>query len=269
VFERLDPARAPREVIVSRALAERYWRGGESAVGKRVRMTPDGAWYTIVGVAGDVRGTALEEPPDETIYLPLVTIPGAGERESASDVRWTPREIALVARSAGDPALIASRVTSVVRELDAGVPVYGARAMTEVVVQASARTSFMLLLLGIASTVALALGAVGIYGVISYVVSLRTREIAVRLALGAQPADVRRMVSRQAIAVAAIGIGVGIVGAVGTTRALGALLFGVSPTDAVTLVSAAVLLLGVAVVASWLPAQRAAGVDPAQALRAE
>jgi len=141
--------------------------------------------------------------------------------------------------------------------------------MTEVVAQAGARTSFTLVMLAIASAVALALAAVGIYGVLSYVVSLRTREIAVRLALGARPADVRRMVTRQAVAVAALGAGVGLVGAVAVTRVLAALLFGVSPTDAATMVGAAALLLAVAAVASWLPARRAAGLDPARALRAE
>ena len=268
VFDRPDPARAPREVIVSRALADRYW-AGEQAVGKRVRMAPTGAWYTVVGVAGDVRGSGLEQPPDETLYLPLVTALGAAERDTGRETQWTPREVAFVARSAGDPALLAAGVESAVHALDPAVPLYGARAMTEVVAQAAARTSFTLVMLAIASAVALALAAVGIYGVLSYVVSLRTREIAVRIALGARPADVRRMVTRQAVAVAALGTGIGLLGAVVVTRALAALLFGVSPTDPVTMAGAAALLLAVAAVASWLPAHRAAGLDPAQALRAE
>ena len=134
---------------------------------------------------------------------------------------------------------------------------------------ASARTSFTLALLGIASTLALVLGAVGIYGVISYVVSLRTREIAIRMALGARPQDVWRMVSRQAASVAAVGIVVGLVGALALMRLLRALLFGVSPTDPVALAGAAVLLIAVSAAASWIPARRAASLDPAQALRAE
>ena len=267
-FDRPDPDRAAREIVVSRSVADRYWRGA-SAIGKRVRMAPVGAWYTIVGVAGDVRGTALEQPPDEIIYLPLVVALGATDDAAAVEMRWTPSEVAFVARSDGNPSALALRVQSAVRAIDAGVPTYGARAMTEIVAQAAARTSFTLVLLGIASGVALALGAVGIYGVISYVVSLRTREIAIRLALGAQAGDVRRMVTRQAATVSLVGIAVGLVGALLVMRALEGLLFGVSPTDPLSLIGAAMLLIAVSAGASWLPARRAAALDPAQALRSD
>jgi predicted permease len=269
-FERPDPDRAVREVILSRSVAERYWPG-QRAIGKRVRMSPSpvGAWYTVVGVAGDVRGTTLEQPPDEIIYLPFVVALGATDAAGPPETRWTPLEIAFVARSAGGATSIATRVEAAVRAIDPGVPTYGARAVTDIVAQAAARTSFTLVLLAIASAVALLLGAVGIYGVISYVVSLRTREIAIRMALGAQARDVRRMVSRQAAAVAAVGVATGLVGALALMRVLRALLFGVSPTDPVALAGAAVLLVTVSAAASWLPARRAASLDPAHALRAE
>jgi predicted permease len=269
-FEAPDPDRAVREVILSRSVAERYWPA-QSAIGKRVRMSPSpaGAWYTVVGVAGDVRGTALDQPADEIIYLPFVVALGATDSAGVPERRWTPFEVAFVASSAGGAASIATRVEAAVRAVDPGVPTYGARAMTEIVSQASARTSFTLVLLGIASAVALVLGAVGIYGVISYVVSLRTREIAIRLALGAQPGDVRRMVSRQAATVAAVGVVAGLAGALTLMRVLRALLFGVSPTDPLALAGAALLLVAVSAAASWLPARRAASLDPAQALRAE
>ena len=153
------------------------------------------------------------------------------------------------------------------RAREPAVPTYGARSMTDVVTQAASRTSFTLLLLGIAAVVTLVLGAVGIYGVVSYVVSLRTREMAVRLALGAQPAHVRRVVSRQATAVAGAGVVVGLAVAVAITRVLRAILFEVSPTDLTSLVGAAAALMAVASIASWLPARRAARLDPAQALR--
>ena len=182
---------------------------------------------------------------------------------------WTPRDIAFVTRTSGDPAIVGSRAERVIRDLDAEVPAYGARSMGEVVARSAARTTLTMTLLGIASLVALALGAVGIYGVISYVVSLRTREIAVRMALGARPVDVRRMVSGQAAVVAAIGIAVGIAGAFALTRVLSALLFGVSPVDPATMIVAAAILAGVAAVAAWLPARRAAALDPAQALRSD
>jgi putative ABC transport system permease protein len=141
--------------------------------------------------------------------------------------------------------------------------------MLDVVARAQARTTFTLMLLGIASSIALVLGAVGIYGVIAYVVSLRTKEIAVRLALGARASEVRGMVVRQALVVSLVGIVGGVVGAVGLTRALGSLLFGVSPTDVPTLAGSAFILLAVAAASSWLPARRAAAVDPALALRSE
>jgi predicted permease len=266
-FDRPDPARAPREVIVSRALAARYWSRGESAIGKHVGMPNFREWYTVVGVAGDVRGTALEQPPDEIVYLPLVAAPGAGP-VTPDETHWTPREMSFVVGTSGSPSSIAARAASVIRAIDPSVPLYRPRAMSEVLSAAAARTTFTLLLLGIASTVALALGAVGIYGVVAYIVSLRAREIALRLALGAEPVHVRRMVSQQSLGVAAVGVLAGLAGAIGVTRLLSALLFGVSPTDPVSLIGASALLLAVALAASWLPARRAAAMDPGRVLRA-
>ena len=182
---------------------------------------------------------------------------------------WTPRDIAFVTGSTGDPATVGGRAERAIRQLDPEVPAYGARSMADVVAQSAARTTLTLTLLGIASLVALALGAVGIYGVISYVVSLRTREIAVRMALGARPVDVQRMVSRQAGVVVGVGIAVGLAGAVALTRVLSALLFEVSPVDPPTMIVAVAILAGVAAIASWVPARRASALDPAQALRAD
>jgi putative ABC transport system permease protein len=261
-FDPPDPDRARREVIVSRALAERYWPGGHG-VGKRVRMMPVGDWFTVIGVAGNVRGTTLEQPPDETVYLPLVITPGF------DTLRWTPRDVAIVVRSAGTPELIGTPSEDAVRRVDPSIPLYAARPMSDVVAGAEVRTRFTLLMLGVASSIALVLGAVGIYGVIAYVVSLRTKEIAVRLALGARASEVRRMVVRQALIVAVIGVVAGVAGAIAMTRALGSLLFGVSPTDVITLLVSAFALLVVAAAASWIPARRAAAVDPALALRGE
>ncbi len=267
-FDDPDPSRAVAEVVVSRALANRYWPRAW-AVGKRIRLAPLGAPFTIVGVVGDVRGTALEQPADETVYTPIVVALGALADRPMAPVLWTPRDIALVARTNGDPSLISARVEGAIRSLDPSVPTYGARVMTEVVAQASARTTLTMLMLAIASAVALALGSVGIYGVVSYVVSLRTREIAVRLALGAQPADVRRLVSLQAGLLVLLGIGAGLAASVAVTRVLSAVLFGVSPVDPVALAGATILLAGVASIASWIPVHRASGLDPAQALRAD
>ena len=267
-FDTPDLTRDRREVIVSRSLALRYWPR-DRAIGKRVRVSPFGEFYTIIGVAGDVRGTALEQPPDEIVYFPLVVALGGGMAGPPTETLWTPREVAFVARAVGNPTQIASRVENAVRALDPTVPAYGGRPMADVVAQAAARTTLTLMLLGIASAVALALGSVGIYGVVSYVVSLRTREIAVRLALGARPAQVRWMISRQAGILVALGIAVGLAAAVAVTRVLGALLFGVSPVDPASMLGAAAVLACVAVVGSWVPAHRASTLDPARALRSE
>jgi predicted permease len=271
-FDAVDPAQAPREVVVSRSVAARYWPT-DRALGKRVRLAPVGDWYTIVGVAGDVRGSGLDQPPDEIVYVPLVVALGAAAPAAAGPAAprtlWTPRDIAFVVRTERDADIVGRRVQDAVRGIDPELPAYGARAMAGVVAQAAIRTTLTLVLLAIASGVALTLGAVGIFGVVSYVVSLRTREIAVRLARGAQPGHVRRLVSAQAAAVVAIGIPAGIAGSLALTRVLAALLFGVTPVDPPTLAGATVLLAVVAGIAAWVPAYRASKLDPAQALRAD
>jgi ABC-type antimicrobial peptide transport system permease subunit len=194
-------------------------------------------------------------------YFPLLP--------AREDPRWTPRDISFVVRTTGDAAPVAGAARDVVRGLDPSLPIYRIRALSDIVAQASARRTFTLLLIGGASGVALLLGAIGLYGVMSYVVTLRTREMGIRLAIGAQPHELRRMVLRQGLLVAALGVVVGLAGAVGLTRFLAALLFEVSPTDPPVLGLAAAFLLGVAVLASWLPARRAAVVDVASTLRTE
>ncbi len=268
-FERPDGARAPLEAIVTRAFAERYWKG-QSAVGRRMRFAPAGPEFTVVAVTGDVLGNGLDQKPEETVYLPLVTAPGPADSSGApGTARFAPREVAFVVRAAGAPLAVALSVEQALRALAPDVPVYHARPMEEVVAHSAARTSFTLQLLGIASLTALALGAIGIYAVIAHMVTLRRREIAVRIALGARPAEVRRMVARQALAIASIGVVLGLGAAAILTRFLAALLFGVARGDVVTFAAAIAVLGAVAVAASWLPARRAATVDPAVTLQAE
>jgi predicted lysophospholipase L1 biosynthesis ABC-type transport system permease subunit len=194
------------------------------------------------------------------IYYPMV--PAAGD--SSNGVRST---MSVVVRAAGDARGAAAAVRREVRALDAGLPIFNLRPMEEVVRRSMARTSFTLLLLGVAATVALLLGAVGIYGVISYTVSLRTREIGVRMALGARAGNVGWMVTRQGLVLALLGVGVGLAGAVALTRSLRALLFDVCPGAPLTLGAAALALVLVAALASLLPALRAAKVEPVEALR--
>ncbi len=259
-FTRPDPPRVFLEAVVSRAFAERYW-ANQSPIGKRVRIFSKGPWYTVTGVVENVRDRGLEHPQDPILYCPLLP--------AREDPRWMPRDIAFVVRTAGDPAAVSSSIRDVVRDLDPSLPLYRIRTLADIVAQASARRSFALLLVGGASAVALLLGAIGLYGVMSYVVTLRTREMGIRLAIGAPPDQLRRMVLRHALAVATLGIAVGLAGAVALTRFLAALLFEVSPTDPTVLALAAVLLLAVAGVASWIPARRAAGIDLAGTLRTE
>lgn len=257
----LDPARAPREVVVSQAFADRYWTAA-AAVGKRIRMNPVDPWSTIVGVVGSTRDDGLEKAPAQVVYNQLVT-------RSVTGAPWTPRDVAFVVRAADDPSTLASGVRTAVRGAAPSLPVYRLMPLGELLAAAVSRTTFTLLLLGVAALVAMAIGATGIYGVIAYLVALRTREIGVRLALGAQPGDVRRMVVWRALGDAATGVAVGLAGAVAVTRTLSSLLFGVSPTDPAVLAAAAVLLLATATAASWWPARRAAGLDPAIALRGD
>ena len=267
-FDRPDPARAPFQVIITRAFARRYW-GDRPVVGRRLRlMAPTGPWFTVVGVTGDVHGNRLDQPSDETVYLPLVTAPGpAGADGGPSAARWAPRELAFAVRSAASPSELTTAVERVLRALAPTIPVYNVRSMDELLARSTARTSFTLVLLELASLAALVLGAVGLYGVVSYMVGLRTRELAVRMALGAQHGALQRQVIQQAVALAALGIALGCGAALSLTRFLRALLFGVAPTDAPTLLGAVALIAAVAVLASWLPARRAAVIDIASALR--
>ena len=258
-----DAAHAQREVIVSAAFADRYWKG-EQAVGKRIRMNPADPWSTVVGVVRGVRDVGLDQPPAQVVYVPLVSIDGRG-------MPWAPRDVAFVIRATGaaDPATLSSGVRRALQAVAPSLPVYRMRPVHELLSASVARTTFTLLVLGVAAVVAMAVGAMGIYGVIAYLVSLRTRELGVRLALGATPANVRGLVVRHALVDASLGVAAGLAGAAALTRVLAAMLYDVSPLDPVTLLAASALLLLAALAASWVPARRAAALDPVSALRTE
>ena len=256
-----DPAKAPREVVVSEAFARRYWTSA-AAVGKRIRMNAFDPWSTIVGVVGSTRDDGLERPPAAVVYSQLVTSAVNGQP-------WTPRDLAFVVRAGGSATDLAAGARSAVRSVAPALAVYRVMALGAVLSGAEARSTFIAMLLAIAAAAALAIGTMGIYGVVTYLVAMRTREIGLRLALGAQPSEVRWMVVRRALGDATIGVAVGLAGALALRRQLAALLFSVSPTDAASLMSAAALLLLAALAASWLPARRATRIDPTEALRAE
>ena len=260
MFEPREAKASALEAVVSRAFARRYWKD-EPAIGRRVRLLINGPWYTVVGEVGDVHDASLDKPADQVIYVPMLP--------AAEDRRWAPRDVAFVVRTSGDAAAASGALRESLRALDDSLPLYRVRTLADVVADSSARRWVTFLLVGAASVVALLLGAIGLYGVMSYVVALRTRELAVRLALGARPAQVRRMVSLQGIRVALGGIAIGLVAAAIATRALGALLYEVSPRDPMIFAGSAALLLLVAAAASWLPTRTTTRIDPASALNAE
>ncbi len=256
-FESPYGGRATQDVIVSKAFAERYWHGA-SALGKNIRPALTGPWFTVVGVVGNVHLEALSKPAEDAIYVPLL-------QSDTSSVN-TPRFVALLVRTEGQQD-VSLPIRNIVHGLDPSLPTYDQRTLASVVSAATSRARVTMLLLVIASTLALILGAVGLYGVLAYGVSLRQREIGVRIVLGARPAEVSWMVSRQALGLALAGIAIGTGFALAATRLLRGLLYDVSPTDPLTLTATCVGLLAMAGLASWIPARRAALVDPSEALR--
>ncbi len=260
-FRREDGAAGTRAVVVGKAFADHWWPNA-SALGKRLRLGfPNEDWWEIVGVVGDVHLTTLEDPPGELIYFPPTL--GAAERPFVN------RAFDVVVRTTGSPLQFVPVLRRELHDLNARIPLDNPRTMKDVFDGATARTSFTMALLAVASGIALILGLVGIYGVISYIVSQRTREIGVRMALGASAPTVRGMVVRQGLALAGAGVVVGLLAAGLMSSLMSTLLFGISATDPVTYGAVALALIAVATAASWLPAMRAAGVDPSNALRVE
>jgi putative ABC transport system permease protein len=250
------------DMVVSRAFGDRIWTG-QSAIGKGLRHYGNSPpWYRVSGVADDVLADGFDKPPVSIVYFPMLAIAGAG-------LEQVPTSMNMVVRTrAGDPLGLAPAIARIASGIEPQAAIANVRTMDSYVAQSMAKRTFTMLLLGIASVMALFLSLVGLYGVISFIVGQRRSEIAIRMALGAQMAQVGRMVVGQSLRLAALGVAVGIVAALATMRVLRSLLFGVSPTDPVLMTGAALVLLLVAVVAGYAPAQRAARVDPADALRA-
>jgi len=250
-------------MVVSKAFADHWWPG-ENPIGKGLKFSgTKPPWYRVVGVAEDVRGLGVDAPPIEVVYFPMRPIPGA-------PLWGAPLYMHLVVRTTSpQPLALAGTVTRFAQELDPEVAVANARTMESVLARSIAKQSFTMVLLLISAGIAMLLSAVGTYGVISYIVMQRRGEIGVRMALGAQVGDVMTMVLRQSLGLAALGVAIGVLAAIATTRFLSALLFGVSPADPSTLVAVPAVLLVVATLASYAPARRAARIDPVEALRSE
>jgi putative ABC transport system permease protein len=256
-FNEQDGSGGQPVVIVNETLARRIWPN-EDAVGKRIAFfAPQGLepWRVIVGVVGDVkhRGLNLETRPE--VYVPHAQAPEG--------------TMTLVLRAAGDPLALVPALRGAVRALDADLPLFNLRRFEQLRDDSIAPQRLQTLLLGLFAVVALALAALGIYGMLAYSVSQRAREIGVRMALGAQARDVSRLVVIQGMRLASLGVALGLLAAFALTRLLETLLFGVSPTDPLTFGAVTLLLIGVALVACWIPARRATKVDPLVALRAE
>jgi predicted permease len=241
-------------VIISHSFKARYWPD-ESALGKRITIA--GRIPTqVVGVVGDVRDASLDIAGEQFLYLPMVDSTGGGVRAMTMTVH-----------TAVEPLGLVSAIRSAIAEVDSDLPMARVQSMDRVLGDSMSGTSFTMALLVIGALIAVFLGTVGIYGVLSYVVSLRTAEIGIRSALGASPDDLRRMVLSQGMRLAAVGVLIGLVAAVALGRVIRTLLYETSPVDAVTLVVASAIFMAVAVVASLVPATRAAGTAPVDALR--
>jgi hypothetical protein len=251
LFEPRD-ATGPAVVLISQAAADRYF-AGETAVGHRLNLGDVQA--EIVGVVGDIRRASLVEEPRPDLYFPF-------ERVGLPSVT-------LFIRTHGDADAALAAVRTAIHRLEPNATFYGTRTLAQIAEESAAATRLASRLLGGFAVIALLLATIGVYGVMSYSVSRRTRELGTRLALGASPRQITQLVLRQAGVLAVIGLGAGLTGTVAFARTLSSLLFGVPPWDPVALASAAALLALATLAASYVPARRAARVDPASILASE
>jgi putative ABC transport system permease protein len=251
-------------VVVTQALADRLW-AGEDAIGKGLNTYGGDKtnYYRVVGVVPELRAGGLDQPPTEALFMaPTPLFP--------AQAKWgNLNQMELVVKVAkGDPLAIVPQIRAILREMNPSVPLVDPVSMTTIVERSMARTSFVMLLLAIAAAMALILSAVGIYGVISYLVALRRQEIGVRIALGSSSSRVVAMVMQQSLALTGVGLALGMTGAFAAGRVMQSLLFNVKPADPVVLTVVPIVLLGIACVASFAPARRAVRVSPVEALRA-
>ena len=253
-------------VLISENLAREVWGTPSAAVGKRLREISSMPWQEVIGVIQDVRQNGVQEKAPEIVYWPAL-MPNAFVQNGALVAT---RAVTFVIRSerAGTEGFL-NQVRQAVWSVNARLPLASVRTMREIYDESLATTSFTLVMLGIAGAMAMMLGLIGIYGVISYTVSQRTREIGIRVALGAEPRAVRRLFVRYGLALAGAGTVIGLAAAAVLTRLMKSVLFGISPVDPLTYTAMPLILVAAAVLASYLPARRAAAVDPVETLRAE
>jgi putative ABC transport system permease protein len=253
-----DTRSVPKVALINETMAQSHWPG-EEPLGQRFTMGAGGErLYTVVGIVGDVRSAGLDVPAGPELYVPLDQI----------DIQfmWPAN---LVVRAAGDPLALVPAVRRAIAEVDPTQPVSNVQAMSDVLDFELANRNTQLTLTGVFALLALVLAAVGLYGTLSYTVSQSTNEIGLRMALGAGQSTVVGAVVRSALGAAVVGIALGLVAAFALTRTIASFLYGVSPTDPVTAAAVAGALLAVTAVAAFVPARRAANIDPMTALRAE
>jgi len=250
--------------IISETVVRDLWSSPQEAIGKRIRVNPKDDWREIVGVVGDVRDDGVSEPAPSLVYWPVIA------NHFESDDVSVRRALSFVVRSnrAGSESLMKD-LRQAVWSVDPNLPLYSAHTQDYFYQRSMARTSFTLIMLGVAGSMALLLGVVGIYGVIAYSVSQRRREIGIRMALGAQQNILTNMFVRHGLQLTGIGVACGLVTAVITVRLMSSLLFNVSAMDPITYAVVSIGLIGTAFLASYLPSRRAAIIDPVEALRAE
>jgi predicted permease len=254
MFAETDTGKMPQVAIIDQKMADRFWPHGD-AIGKRIRRSDDSPWVTIVGVVGVVKEYGLDTDTRMVVYWPHA------QRPSGS--------MYVVARTASDPASTTAAIIHLVNAINPDVPVYDVATMEQRVQDSMARQRFAMTMLGGFAGFAMILAAIGIYGVMSFLVTQGTADIAIRMALGARRATILSLVFQQGMSLTLVGIIVGLVGALGLTRMMSSLLFGVTPTDPFTFFSVLALLLFVALSACLFPAGRAMRIDPMVALRTE
>jgi putative ABC transport system permease protein len=263
-FTWTDVQRAAPVAILSENLAREYWGDPGKAIGKRVRRTPQSGWIEIVGVVGDERQDGATVPAPTIIYWPLKVA------ESIGGQAYVERSLAYTLRSSRihTPGFLTD-VQQAVWSVNPNLPLARTRTLRQMYDRSMAQTQFVLVILGIAASVTLLLGLVGIYGVIAYIVAQRRREVGIRMALGAQSRAVQTIFLTRGLTLTAIGLGIGLAASAGLMRLLSSQLFGVQPFDAVTYIAVVAALGSVSLLATWLPARRATRVDPMIALRSE
>ena len=259
-FDDADGENSPGAVIINDVMARRFWPG-EDPLGKRMKAGFDESnWCTIVGVVGNIKHAGLDAETNAEMYYPYLQVP-------PSLMSFVESSMAVVVKTSGDPTQVAAAVRSEVTALDPDQPVFHVKRMAELLDDSVSQPRFRAVLLAVFAMVALALGITGLYGVISYSVSQRTNEMGIRAAVGASRGDLMKLVLGEAVRLAVSGALIGVALAFVLGRSLAKMLFGVRPSDPLTMVGVPLLLVAVAMLAAYIPAWRAARTNPVSALR--